>query len=423
MKFFLCFLVMLCSLAEAQTLSKKEKEIIRNVANNYSASVDLLAKSVNINSGTFNKDGVKANGALLDPEFKQLGFETRWIDMPEAMQRAGHLFAERKGKQGKRILLIGHLDTVFEPGSSFDTWKLYDSIATGPGANDMKGGNIILLFALKALYQAKVLDNTQIIVALHGDEEYAGDPESISRRDIVEAAKRSDLALAFEGATGFSYATVARRGASGWTLKTTGKRSHSSGIFTDNAGSGAIYEAARILNAFHDQLREPYLTYNPGLITGGSTATLDKGDATASGKTNIVAETAIVQGDLRFISEEQKIRTREKMKVIVANHLPGTSAEITFDDGIPSMPPTPGNYEILEKLNQVSKDMGLGEVKAWDPGQRGAGDIAYVAPYVSGLDGLGAMGKGSHSLKEAINLKTFQDLTARAAILIYRLTR
>lgn len=423
MKFFLCFLVMLCSLAEAQTLSKKEKEIIRNVANNYSASVDLLAKSVNINSGTFNKDGVKANGALLDPEFKQLGFETRWIDMPEAMQRAGHLFAERKGKQGKRILLIGHLDTVFEPGSSFDTWKLYDSIATGPGANDMKGGNIILLFALKALYQAKALDNTQIIVALHGDEEYAGDPESISRRDIVEAAKRSDLALAFEGATGFSYATVARRGASGWTLKTTGKRSHSSGIFTDNAGSGAIYEAARILNAFHDQLREPYLTYNPGLITGGSTATLDKGDATASGKTNIVAETAIVQGDLRFISEEQKIRTREKMKVIVANHLPGTSAEITFDDGIPSMPPTPGNYEILEKLNQVSKDMGLGEVKAWDPGQRGAGDIAYVAPYVSGLDGLGAMGKGSHSLKEAINLKTFQDLTARAAILIYRLTR
>jgi glutamate carboxypeptidase len=423
MKFFLCFLVMLCSLAEAQSLNKKEKEIIRNVANNYSASVDLLAKSVNINSGTFNKDGVRANGALLDPEFKQLGFETRWIDMPESMQRAGHLFAERKGKQGKRILLIGHLDTVFEPGSSFDTWKLYDSIATGPGANDMKGGNIILLFALKALYQAKVLDNTQIIVALHGDEEYAGDPESISRRDIVEAAKRSDLALAFEGATGFSYATVARRGASGWTLKTTGKRSHSSGIFTDNAGSGAIYEAARILNAFHEQLREPYLTYNPGLITGGSTATLDKGDATASGKTNIVAETAIVQGDLRFISEEQKIRTREKMKAIVASHLPGTSAEITFDDGIPSMPPTPGNYEILEKLNQVSKDMGLGEVKAWDPGQRGAGDIAYVAPYLSGLDGLGAMGKGSHSLKEAINLKTFQDLTARAAILIYRLTR
>ena len=423
MKFFLCILVVLCSLAEAQTLSKKEKEIIRNVANNYSASVELLAKSVNINSGTFNKDGVKSNGTLLDPEFKQLGFETRWIDMPEAMQRAGHLFAERKGKQGKRILLIGHLDTVFEPGSSFDTWKYYDSIATGPGANDMKGGNIILLFALKALYQAKALDNAQIIVALHGDEEYAGDPESISRRDIVEAAKRSDLALAFEGATGFSYATVARRGASGWTLKTTGKRSHSSGIFTDNAGSGAIYEAARILNTFHDQLREPYLTYNPGLITGGSTATLDKGDATASGKTNIVAETAIVQGDLRFISEEQKIRTREKMKAIVANHLPGTSAEITFDDGIPSMPPTPGNYEILEKLNQVSKDMGLGEVKAWDPGQRGAGDIAYVAPYVSGLDGLGAMGKGSHSLKETINLKTFQDLTARAAILIYRLTR
>jgi glutamate carboxypeptidase len=423
MKAIVCILVFFVCLSQAQTLSKKEKEIIRNVANNYSASVELLAKSVNINSGTFNKAGVKENGALLDPEFRQLGFETRWIDMPEAMQRGGHLFAERKGKQGKRILLIGHLDTVFEPGSSFDSWKFYDSMATGPGANDMKGGNIILLFALKALHQAKALENTQIIVALHGDEEYAGDPESISRGDIVEAAKRSDLALAFEGATGFSYATVARRGASGWTLKTTGKRSHSSGIFTGNAGSGAIYEAARILNEFHNQLQEQYLTYNPGLISGGSTATLNNGEATASGKTNIVAETAIVQGDLRFISEDQKIRTREKMKAIVANHLPGTSAEISFDDGIPSMPPTPGNYELLEKLNQVSKDMGLGEVKAWDPGQRGAGDIAYVAPYVSGLDGLGAMGKGSHSLNETIDLKTFQDLTARAAILIYRLSR
>ena len=382
MRAILFAMVILVSLTEAQTLSKKEKEIIRNVANNYSASVELLAKSVNINSGTFNKAGVKANGDLLDPEFKQLGFETRWIDMPEAMQRGGHLFAERKGKQGKRILLIGHLDTVFEPGSSFDSWTFYDSMATGPGANDMKGGNIILLFALKALHQAKALDNTQIIVALHGDEEYAGDPESISRRDIVEAAKRSDLALAFEGATGFNYATVARRGASGWTLKTSGKRSHSSGIFTANAGSGAIYEAARILNEFHNQLQEEYLTYNPGLITGGSTATLNNGEATASGKTNIVAETAIVQGDLRFISEEQKIRTREKMKAIVAQHLPGTSAEISFDDGIPSMPPTPGNYELLEKLNQVSKDMGLGEVKAWDPGQGGAGDIEIGRAHV-----------------------------------------
>lgn len=409
--------------ADAQTLSKKEKEIIKKVEVNHTAAIDLLKRAVNINSGTFNIAGVKANGDLLEPEFKAIGFETRWIDMPAEMKRAGHLFAERKGTKGKRVLLIGHLDTVFEPDSPFQNWIANDSIASGPGANDMKGGNIILLYALKALHDAGALNDTQIIVALHGDEENGGDPESISRRDIIESAKRSDLALAFETATAFNYGTVARRGASGWKLVTSGKRAHSSGVFSKNTGSGAIYEAARILNQFHNELQEQYLTFNPGMITGGATADQKAGNGTASGKSNIVAETAIVTGDLRFISEEQKNRAREKMKAIVADHLPNTSATITFEDGIPAMFPSAGNYELLEKLRQVSKDMGLGEVKAWDPGQRGAGDISYVAPYISGLDGLGAMGGGAHSLNETMNLKTFKDLTARAAVLIYRLTR
>ena len=406
-----------------QTLSKKEKEIIRRVQENHAASVDLLARSVNINSGTFNMAGVRSNGDLLTPEFQKLGFDTRWINMPVEMKRAGHLFAERKGTKGKRLLLIGHLDTVFEPNSPFQQWTFMDSVASGPGANDMKGGNIIMLYALKALYEAKVLDDTQIIVALHGDEENGGDPETISRRDITEAARRSDLALAFEGATGFGYGTVARRGSSGWTLRTTGKRGHSSGIFSESAGSGAIYEAARILTTFHQELQEPYLTFNPGIITGGSTAETGAGEGRASGKSNIIAETAIVHGDLRFISEEQKNRAREKMKAIVAQHLPHTDAQITFEDGIPAMSPEPGNYELLSVLDKVSRDMGLGEVKPWDPGKRGAGDIAYVAPYISGIDGLGAMGEGAHSLNEKIDLRTFRDLTARVAVLIYRLTR
>jgi glutamate carboxypeptidase len=424
MKRFLPFAIatLVSFISVSQKLTKKEQEIIKKVEANHTSAIDLLARSVNMNSGTFNISGVKANGDLLEPEFRKIGFETRWIDMPVEMKRAGHLFAERKGTKGKRVLLIGHLDTVFEPDSPFQSWTANDSVASGPGANDMKGGNIILLYALKALHDAGVLKDTQIIVALHGDEENGGDPESISRRDIIEAAKRSDLALAFETATAFSYATVARRGASGWKLVTTGKRAHSSGVFSKNTGSGAIYEAARILNRFHNELQEQYLTFNPGMITGGATAVQKAGNGTASGKSNIVAETAIVTGDLRFISEEQKIRAREKMKAIVADHLPHTSATITFEDGIPAMFPSEGNYALLEKLSQVSKDMGLGEVKAWDPGQRGAGDISYVAPYIRGLDGLGAMGDGAHSLSETMNLKTFKDLTARAAVLIYRLT-
>lgn len=409
--------------SSAQTLSKKEKQIIDLVDKHYKESLKLLEQTVNINSGTNNIKGVREVGAVFNEAFKKIGFHTRWIDMPASMNRAGHLFAEHKGTKGRRLLLIGHLDTVFEPDSPFQSWKTQDSIASGPGTNDMKGGNIIILYALKALMEANVLNEAQIIVALHGDEESSGDPIETSRKDIIDAAKRSDHALAFETGTGFGYATVARRGYSDWHLKVTGKRAHSAGIFSNAVGAGAIYETSRILLEFYKQLPEQYLTFNPGIIVGGSTATIETNEGKASGKSNIVAETAMVSGDLRFISEEQKLRARKKMTETVAQHLPQTNAEITFEDGIPSMPPAPGNYELLSILSKVSIDMGLGEVKPWDPGLRGAGDISYVAPYISGLDGLGANGNGAHSLQEAIDLSTFKDLTKRAALFIYRLTR
>lgn len=412
-----------CYSLTAQNLTKKEKEILKHIDANYDQSLAFLEKTVNINSGTFNATGVREVGALFDEEFKKIGFDTRWIDMPAEMKRAGHLFAEHKGTKGKRLLLIGHLDTVFEPDSPFQKWAANDSIAYAPGANDMKSGDVIILYALKALIESRAIDQSQIIVAMHGDEEHGGDPDSISRRDIIDAAKRSDYALGFETATGFGYGTVARRGASGWKLEVTGKRAHSSGVFNEKTGAGAVYEASRILSEFYEQLQEQYLTYNPGLIVGGSSAEINDGDGVASGKTNVVAEKVIVEGDLRFISEEQKLNARRRMEEIVAQHLPQTNATITFEDGIPSMPPVEGNYQLLSVLSKVSTDMGMGEVKPWDPGQRGAGDIAYVAPYISGIDGLGGMGSGAHTLSETLNLKTFKDLTKRAAILIYRLTR
>jgi glutamate carboxypeptidase len=417
-------LLLTCSLAaHAQKLSKKETQILKLVDKSYDESITFLEKVVNINSGTNNVQGVREVGRLFDEQYKQIGFATQWIDMPAGMKRAGHLFAEHKGTKGKRILLIGHLDTVFEPDSPLQKWSANDSVATGPGVNDMKGGDVVMLYALRALADAGVLTQAQIIVALHGDEENGGDPQAVSRKDIIDAAKRSDLALAFETSTGFGYGTVARRGISDWTLTVTGKRAHSSGIFTDGVGAGAIYETARILNEFYKQLPEQYLTFSPGIIVGGSSASIDASVGSAAGKPNVVAETAMVQGDVRFISEEQKLRAQKKMQDIVAQHLPQTNATLKFEEGIPSMPPTDGNYKLLAELSKVSVDMGLGEVKPWDPGRRGAGDISYVAPYISGIDGMGAMGGGAHSLDESMDLKTFRDLTKRAALLIYRLTQ
>lgn len=411
--------------AAAQTLSREEAAIIKHIEAHHEASIQFLEETVNINSGSQNPEGVRKVGALYKKFLDDMGFATTWVDMPERMNRGGHLIGEIKGGKGKKLLLIGHMDTVFEEDSPFQQWERRDSIAIGPGTSDMKGGNMVLLYALKALYDAGQLKDSQIVVILHGDEESPGQPLEISRKDIVELAKRSDIALAFENGTGFQYATVARRGSSGWTLEVKGKQAHSSGIFAKNAGSGAIYEASRILSRFHEEIQETNLTFNPGLILGGTTVDIDPSGikGTASGKTNLIANTTVVKGDLRFLTQEQLERARAKMKAIVAEHWPLTDAEISFRDGYPPMPPTEGNMALLAKLNQVSLDLGMDAVKAFDPGRRGAGDISFIAAYVDGLDGLGAQGGGAHAPGEFVNLSTLEAIVKRTAVLLYRLTR
>jgi len=167
------------------------------------------------------------------------------------------------------------------------------------------------------------------------------------------------------------------------------------------------------------------LTLNSALFIGGSEVSYNevaqRGEV--SGKTNIISPKAVVIGDLRFLTEEQKQRTRNSMRQIVSQHLPQANATISFKDGIPSMPPTAGNNALVKRVNEVSMALNYGPVKAGDPGSRGAGDISYIAKYVDCLDGLGASGKGAHAPGEIINLKEYPKLINRAALLIYRLTR
>ena len=407
-----------------QNISSEEQIIVDYLENNEKELIDFLEQTVNINSGTLNLSGVKEVGMLYKKELEAIGFATRWISMPEELNRAGHLFAETQNGSGKTILLIGHLDTVFEEGHDFQSFERSRHIAKGPGANDMKGGNAVIIYALKALHAAGKLEDKNIIVAFTGDEEKPGNPLSISRKDLVEAGKKADIALGFETASGMNYATVARRGSSGWSLKTTGQQSHSSGIFSESTGAGAIFEMARILNTFYTEVKdEALLTFNPGVLLGGTEVDYDAGQSKGSafGKTNVVASKSEVHGGLRFISEEQKERTREKMRTIVAQHLPQTDATIEFTDSYPAMEPTKANLALLDTLNTISQDLGYGEVNAFDPGKRGAADISFIAKYVDGLDGLGAMGNGAHSPNETINLETLIPLTQRAALLIHRL--
>ncbi len=425
MKYIYTILLFLFSIGSyAQELDEKERKMTEYLQERKEEQINLIEKVVNINSGTMNHKGVEEVGMIFKAELDALGFETRWIKQPDSLNRGGHLFAEIKGGKGKTLLLIGHLDTVFEEDHEFQSFKRTDSLAYGPGVNDMKGGNVLVIYALKALHAAGALEDKNIIVAFTGDEEKPGRPLSVSRRDLIEAGKKSDIALGFETANGMDYATVARRGSSGWKLEVQGKQAHSFGVFSEDVGAGAVFEASRILNSFYNDVRgEEFLSFNPGIILGGTKIDYDnsKSQGTAFGKTNVVASELIVDGGLRFISEEQKEEARKKMRKIVTQHLPETSAEISFSDSYPAMKPTSGNIALLETLNRVSRDLGYGKVKAYDPNLRGAADISFVAEFVDGLDALGVMGSGAHSPSETLDLESITPLTERAAILIHRL--
>jgi glutamate carboxypeptidase len=414
----------------AASLSPAERKIVAAIDREQARTIELLERMVNQNSGSMNLEGVEAVGRMARAELEPLGFDVRWVPMREA-GRAGHIVATHKGDgRGRRMLLIGHLDTVFEPDSPFQHFvRKPGDKAEGPGASDDKGGVAVMIAALRAMQAAGTLAPADIVVVLTGDEEDVGRPLEVARRDLMAAGKATDVALDFEGLAqedGRDMGSIARRSAGGWEIRATGKTGHSSGIFSAAAGNGAIYELARILEAFRTELPEPNLTYNVGLVVGGATAELDaariRGQAT--GKTNIIPAIAFARGDIRTLSREQNQRVMAKMRAIVARHLPGAGAEIVFaEDAYPPMAPTAGNKALLDRLNLINRDLGLAEMGALDPLKRGAGDISFVAEYEDGLVGLGTASTGDHAPGETVDLASIPRQAKRAAILMSRLAR
>lgn len=414
-------------------LSPAESKMAATVDADYERTVAFLEKLVNQNSGSLNAEGVKIVGDMMRTELEPLGFTVTWEDRSDT-GRAGHLIATKKGKKGtKKLLLIAHLDTVFEPDSPFQKFERTRAdgkdIAKGPGVGDDKGGLVVILSALRAMKAAGTLKDANIEIAMTGDEEDAGSPIEKARASLIAAGKRADVALDFEGLSrenGVDMGSIARRSSNSWKLETEGRAGHSSGIFSSYAGDGAIYEMARIIARFRTELPEPNLTFNVGLIAGGQEATLDAAGirAEAKGKTNIIPSIAVARGDFRTLSLDQTDRVVAKMKAIVAEHAPQTSATITFDEGpYPPMAPTDGSKALLGALNRINADMGLPQMPALDPLKRGAGDIGFVAADVDGLVGLGPAGNGSHGLEETVDLDSIKRQAKRAAILMSRLSK
>jgi glutamate carboxypeptidase len=418
-------LTLAAPLTAMQSLSATEQQLAAFADRSRSEAEALLERVVNINSGTMNLEGVRRVGRLFEAEFSALGFRTSWID-GAAFKRAGHLVAERDGK-GPRVLLIGHLDTVFEADSAFQKYeRLGADSARGPGVIDMKGGDVVIVFALKSLAAAKLLDGMSLTVVMTGDEEDPGEPIALARKALFDAGKAADIAIGFEnGNNNPANANISRRGFTGWTLRVKGTPAHSSQVFTEAVGAGAIYELSRILNGFYTRLsKESSLSVNPGMTLGGTTIDFDAAQSrgTAFGKTNVVAEHAVVAGDLRALSADQLASAKQAMQEVTAAHLPRTSAELVFDDSYPPMAPSDGNRRLLATLDQVSRDLGAGPITPVDPRAAGAADISFVAADVEmAIDAVGLKGKGDHTVDETADLRLLPLQIKRAAVLLHRL--
>ena len=424
-------LALLLGLAAVQPqppdLTAAERALTTFIDADNARALALLERIVNINSGTMNLAGVRAVGDALRPEFDALGFKTEWVD-GASFGRAGHLVANHPGT-GPRLLLIGHLDTVFEPDSPFQKFeRLSPTAAKGPGTTDMKGGNVVMIHALRALHASGALKSMNVVVVLTGDEEAAGRPLSASRAALVKAAQGAEVAIGFEDGDGNpATAVIGRRGTSNWELRVKGKPAHSSQIFNSENGYGAVFEAARILNAFRERLAgQPHLTFNPGVIVGGTTVDYDEkaSRGTGFGKSNVIAEHTVVTGDLRALTPEQFAAAKKSMQEIVAASLARTSATLTFDNGYPPLAPTAGNERLLALYNRASLDVGAGPVVAVDPDKAGAADVSFVSGQVGMiLDGVGLMGTGGHTVHETADLTTLPVMVKRMAVLLSRLQR
>jgi len=423
-------LLVFCTLpAFAAGLDANEQRMVDWIDAHADDAIALLEETVNISSGTMNPAGVREVGAVMRRELDALGLETEWIELPPEMERGGHLFGRQLAGNGPKFVLIGHLDTVFEADEAFSGFVRDGDVATGPGIDDMKSGNVVIVYALKALQEIGALTDIPVVVAYTGDEEKPGKPLAVTRAPLIEAGMWADIGLGFESAVHYDdmdWGTIARRSSSSWLLEVEGRQAHSSGVFSDDVGAGAIFEAARILNAFYDEIRgDEYLTFNAGTIQGGTDVTFDpeQSRGTTFGKTNIVPRAVVVQGGMRTISQEQTDRTRAAMAEVVADNLPHTSATIEFSEGYPPMFPTDGNRLLLAELSAINEALGRGPMGELDPLRRGAADVSFVAPYTDALAGLGALGRGGHTPNEQLDLTSMPLAIKRAAILIYRLSR
>jgi len=357
----------------------------------------LLARLVNIDSGTFCKEGVDECGQIIAGELEELGFKTLSVAEPDC---GDHLRAERPGKGDKTLFLSAHLDTVFPCGTAAENpFRMEGGLAYGPGVGDIKGGIVEMLYALKAL-QVFNIETPPLIIFLTGDEEIG----SIrGRAHIEEIARLSSWVLVMEPSSKPGSVGIRRWGLGSFKLAIHGKAAHV--LKPDSDGVNACRELALKILAL-ESLSDPVsgVKVSVNLVSGGRSRQVTAAEARA-----------VIDVRVRHLA--QMDHTEAMVKAVAGRPIiPGIQIEIEGKLTRPPLEPNPGSEALLRLAKEEAGKMGviLHPIEEY-----GGSDGCFTAAMgVATLDGLGPLTYDMCGDRERIEIASLAPRTALLARII-----
>lgn len=412
-----CFFLIYSSPAHSD-LSTRESNIEKGLVEQQAKMERTLKQWVDINTGTWNAQGLKNYSGILRAQLKKLGFTVEVrpgikLDQPGTGDAVTGpiLIARRAAKYqdegARRLLLSGHMDTVFETSSSFQKYKQDKEtpyLATGPGVIDMKGGMVVMMYALEALNNENLLDRANWVVVLNSDEEVG----SLGSRAVIEGeARNADYGFVFEGGRKGGAMVGSRRGLGQFHLSVEGVAAHAGSSHSE--GRSAVRELAKkILEVEALTNYKKGLTLNTGTFQGGT-------------KRNIIPEYAEAWIDVRFDSAAEGARAKEALQKIADKvHIKGTKTTLW---GLLHRPPkeeTASVTALLKRHAQAAEDLGIQHGGTIHSGGGTDGSL-MGAVGLTNLDSMGPIGGRAHTDKEFIVLETLSQRARVAAVLLSRI--
>jgi glutamate carboxypeptidase len=375
------------------------KELIEYLDARQDTMLALLEQMVNIDSGTLDKAGVNRVGALLADRLAGLGFK---VEVIRQQEYGDHVLGRKAGTGKRRILFVGHMDTVFAAGTAAQRpLRIEAGRAYGPGVLDMKGGIVCLLFALEALQATRhpAYDTAAMSVVFNSDEEYLS---PTSRPLIEEEARRSQTVCVFEPARPGGEYVISRKGTGKYLLTVTGRAAHAGA--QPERGRSAVGEMAHKIVALHALTDfSTGTTVNVGVVRGGE-------------RSNVVAERAYAEIDIRVPNLEEYARLDQRIKAIASGStVSDTTAVLSGGLGFPPMIQTPGAKVLFEALRAAGQVVGV-EVRGIPTGA--GSDANYASQFAPTLDGMGPQGSETHSDREFIEVPALLERSKVAALFL-----